>query len=232
MKKLLISLTAAAFAAALVLAFPVAAASSVIGDLTGDETVNSDDAIYLLRHVLFAGDYPIGDAFADFTYDNDVTSDDAIYLLCHVLFPGDYPINGFAYSLNKDGVTCTIKGIGTIKDEDLNIPSEIDGYAVSGIGEKAFSNCAGLTSVTIGNGVRSIGNYAFSLCSELTRMTIPVSVNEIYDCALSGCFSLTVIEYAGTKDEWDCIEKHNGWDFGIECCLVQCKNGVITINNN
>ncbi|MBO7549043.1 MAG: hypothetical protein J6T77_03660, partial [Clostridia bacterium] len=32
----------------------------LLGDMNGDGIVNSSDAIYLLRHVLFESDYPLG----------------------------------------------------------------------------------------------------------------------------------------------------------------------------
>jgi len=35
---------------------------------------------------------------------------------------------------------------------------------VTSIGNSAFNNCSGLTSVTIPNSVTSIGNYAFAYC--------------------------------------------------------------------
>lgn len=35
---------------------------------------------------------------------------------------------------------------------------------VTSIGESAFSDCSGLTSITIPNSVKSIGDYAFSDC--------------------------------------------------------------------
>ncbi len=55
------------------------------------------------------------------------------------------------------------------------------------IGDYAFYDCTGLTSVIISNGVTSIGNDAFSGCTGLTRITIPDSVTSIdwfafYDC--------------------------------------------------
>ena len=61
------------------------------------------------------------------------------------------------------------------------------------IGDWAFSNCSGLTSVTIGNSVTSIGNYAFYNCSGLTSVTIPNSVESIGYAAFYGCSGLTSV---------------------------------------
>ena len=63
----------------------------LLGDMNGDGIVNSSDAIYLLRHVLFEDDYPLNQP-ADFMFDGIVNSSDAIYLLRHVLFENDYPL--------------------------------------------------------------------------------------------------------------------------------------------
>ena len=64
---------------------------------------------------------------------------------------------------------------------------------VTSIGENAFYNCSGLTSVTIGNSVTSIGYSAFSGCTSLTSVTIPDSVTSIGKNAFSGCTSLTSV---------------------------------------
>jgi hypothetical protein len=69
--------------------------------------------------------------------------------------------------------------------------------SLTGIGERAFSGCTGLTSVTIPAGVTSIGNSAFYECSGLTSVTIPGSVTSIGDHAFDGCTGLTSVTISG-----------------------------------
>lgn len=66
---------------------------AVKGDVDGNEGVDSDDAVYLLYHVLFGEEaYPLLQK-ADFNKDGIVDSDDAVYLLYHVLFGEEsYPL--------------------------------------------------------------------------------------------------------------------------------------------
>ena len=59
------------------------------------------------------------------------------------------------------------------------------------LGYAAFSDCSGLTSLTIPSSVTSIGEYAFYGCSGLTSLTIPSSVTSIGYCAFLGCSGLT-----------------------------------------
>ena len=66
-------------------------------------------------------------------------------------------------------------------------------YHVTTIGDYAFSNCSGLTSVTIPNSVTRIGDYAFNGCSGLTSVTIPISVKSIGNCAFYYCYGLTSV---------------------------------------
>ena len=59
-------------------------------------------------------------------------------------------------------------------------------YSVTAIGNGAFRECSGLTSVTIPNSITSIGYEAFYGCSGLTSVTIPNSVTSIGGDAFSG----------------------------------------------
>ncbi|MCQ2417703.1 MAG: leucine-rich repeat protein [Oscillospiraceae bacterium] len=78
-------------------------------------------------------------------------------------------------------------------DDDVDIPSEIDGVAVKSIGDSAFAGCISLTSVTIPDGVTSIGSSAFSCCNGLTSVTIPDGVTSIGFGTFNECNSLTEI---------------------------------------
>ena len=65
--------------------------------------------------------------------------------------------------------------------------------SVTSIGNGAFYNCIGLTSVSIPNSVTSIGDSAFDSCWGLTSVTIPNSVTSIGKNAFSGCSGLTSV---------------------------------------
>lgn len=79
------------------------------------------------------------------------------------------------------------------EEKDVIVPNKIDGYTVTGVGDRAFLGCTSLTSITIPDSVTSIGSSAFAGCTSLESVTIPDSVTSIDGYAFSGCTSLTSI---------------------------------------
>lgn len=61
--------------------------------------------------------------------------------------------------------------------------------------------------MTIPGNVTSIGDYAFHYCTSLASVTIPASVTSIGKYAFLVCTSLTSLDYDGTKEEWENIDR-------------------------
>ena len=76
--------------------------------------------------------------------------------------------------------------------------------SVTSIGDRAFYNCTGLTSITIPNSVTSIGEKAFSYCSNLTSVDVLCETPPVLgSSALNNCTSLSAIYVpCGTLDAY------------------------------
>lgn len=115
-----------------------------------------------------------------------------------------------AYEFSVDGICYNITSYADLTVEvtsgnvlapsykgDVTIPSAVTyndkTYAVTSIGDAAFWDCTGLTSVTIPESVTNIGSGAFYCCTGLTSVVIPEGVTSIGECAFDGCTSLTSI---------------------------------------
>ena len=69
-----------------------AALTYILGDVNGNEKIDSDDAIHLLYYTLLPESNPINQK-GDFNGDGSVNSDDAIHLLYYTLLPDQYPLS-------------------------------------------------------------------------------------------------------------------------------------------
>ena len=104
-------------------------------------------------------------------------------------------VDGIYYDITPANRTASVTRVsysgGVIIPETIAFDGTT--YSVTSIGDGAFANHSGLTSVTIPNSVTSIGNYAFFNCSGLTSVTIPNSVTSIGDSAFKGCSGLSSV---------------------------------------
>ena len=158
-----------------------------------------------------------------------------------ISYAHDFEVDGIYYNKNADetSVTVTYRGNSYYEYYDeysgnVVIPSSVtysgNTYAVTSIGERAFYECNGLTSITIPNSVTSIGNSAFYFCSGLTSITIPNSVTSIGEGAFSYCYDLTSITIPNSVTS---IGEHAFWSCsGLTTIVVESGNTVYDSRNN
>lgn len=133
--------------------------------------------------------------------------------------------NMYEYVVLEDGSAKITKFLGNNVDIEYTIPSSIDGYTVTVIGEKAFENVTCLTVVytpeTIitvepyafaGSSVRKmfmhknssiikeIGEYAFANCAQLIQVDMPRSLVTLGDYAYQNCPNLKVAFFRGNTE--------------------------------
>jgi hypothetical protein len=109
----------------------------------------------------------------------------------------------------------------------VRIPAKLKGLPVTSIGESAFADCSGLTSITIPKSVISIGKTAFAHCSDLTSVRIPKSVISIGDSAFVDCSGLTSVRIPKS------ITSIGDWTFAACSGLtsITIPKSVVSIGN-
>ncbi len=116
---------------------------------------------------------------------------------------GDY-----IYIILDDG-TAEIKKYYNDDATKFTVPSEVNGYKVTSIGDFAFAYRDKLEEVTISEGIKKIGDYAFTDCHSLKSIAIPDSVVMLGECAFMSCKSLSSVKLpSGVKS----IEKNTFYD--------------------
>ena len=155
---------------------------------------------------------------------------DNLYLLAKYMTNGEYKNAIQKFNLTEIYIPNGTKVIENLEFSDCKtLKKVVIPDSVIGIGYQAFYNCSSLTEIIIPDSVMWIGSYAFYGCSSLKEIIIPDSVTSIGDGAFYGCDSLTSIEFKGTVEEWDAIEKGGSWNDNVPATEVVCSNGTVTL---
>ncbi|WOO41502.1 leucine-rich repeat protein [Rubellicoccus peritrichatus] len=102
--------------------------------------------------------------------------------------------NGIALIYEVADGEITISDCDDSASGDLVIPTHIEDKPVTRIGDRAFYECASLTSIIIPESVTSMGTYTFWGCYSLTTVTLPKGLKSISDNAFLNCISLKSLE--------------------------------------
>ena len=135
--------------------------------------------------------YPLGYIFGTSSYDGGVATEQDYY------GNSTYSTTSTTYYIPSSLKSVTVTGGKILYGAFSNctgLTSVTIPDSVTSIGSDAFYNCTGLTSVTIPDSVTSIDSLAFSHCTGLTSITIPDSVTSIGGSAFYGCTGLTSIK--------------------------------------
>ncbi len=108
--------------------------------------------------------------------------------------------NGLFIEYTKIGNEFSLTKVSTgegVTDKEVNLLAKIDNCSVTSIGESAFENCLGVTSVmkpVVSNSLSSIGDRAFYGCSNLEKVVLD-KVTGIGDDVFIGCSNLTDLTF-------------------------------------
>ena len=140
--------------------------------------------------------------------------------VCGVI--GETPVSEFIFSSlgNNEWEVTEYTGTRLV----VVIPSVYQDGAVTSIGDYAFEDCIGLTSVTIPDSVTSIGYYAFYNRISLTSVSIPDGVTSIGGRAFYNCISLTSVTIP------DSVTSIGSYAFEGCTDLIQEESGVCYVD--
>ena len=124
------------------------------------------------------------------TPDNITFADANVRALC----VANWDTNHDGYLSKTEAAAVTDLGEVFRGNRDIQSFDELQYFTgLTTIGEHAFHDCRGLTSITLPNSVTTIGFGAFWYCESLTSLVIPGSVETINQSAIFVCRSLTSI---------------------------------------
>ena len=112
---------------------------------------------------------------------------------------------------------------GNSKLKEINIPN-----TVNTINNEACRNCTNLVYVNI-NAKMILSNFAFYNNSNLKTINIGTNINSISGNAFGNCRKIEKLKYEGTVEEWNNINKSNGWNSDSNITKVKCTDGEVDV---
>ncbi|MDO4337449.1 MAG: leucine-rich repeat domain-containing protein [Eubacteriales bacterium] len=81
---------------------------------------------------------------------------------------GSFTVNGICYQTDEGGKTCGIVGYTEDVPSEITLEAKVNDLRVSWIGDYAFKDCIGLTSVVVDAALEQIGMGIFDGCENVT----------------------------------------------------------------
>ena len=133
--------------------------------------------------------------------------------------------------------------------EKVDLPDSI-----THIGDEAFVYCTSLKKITLPKNLTELTLGVLSYCKSLEEIIIPEAVTEISTGAFLGCDvlqsfrmhanvkkigtivfndcpKLTSLDFAGTVEQWNSVEKEQGWNYDNVITTVHCTDGNVEITS-
>lgn len=104
------------------------------------------------------------------------------------------------FTVDDSGVLTGVSGLSE-KDMRVEIPSQVNGIAVTEIGGEVFKDNKNIGALIIPDSVKYLGNKVCYGCTNLKEVRLPAGLTVIPDYAFEACSSLTSINFPVTLKE-------------------------------
>lgn len=105
----------------------------------------------------------------------------------------------FSYRV-EDGCA-VIEGYSGNPTDELEIPSEIDGYSVVAVADRAFSGQTDMKKLVLPDTVERVGDYSFYGCVSLKKVDLGGSLKTLGDYSFADCDYLRSVQTPSTLEQ-------------------------------
>lgn len=175
------------------------------------------------------------EAFRNCTNLTKVTIGSGLIMFGDDLFRGCVSLEEIIVSEENEAF-CSVDGVVYDKARQTLIaypPNKAgDSFAVpkgvTDIRHSAFRGSNHLVSITLPEGLTCINGNVFAECNQLESVSIPSTVTKIISRAFWRCESLVRLEFAGTMEQWNAINKDYSWNENTGVYIVYCTDGELS----